>query len=260
MTPRPVRRGVARRWTVRQAVGLSVALGLIVFGVGLMALPTLEGWVGQWGQHQAAVENDLSKSRFALAMEDAYGEVSSDFESSIVSFEVGALPTTTDGRIIGLAGPQPAVASANAEPAGRFEPPPAFEGVTIRIPSIGLDQTVVEGVGRDHLQVGPGHYPGTAQPGYGGNVVISGHRTTFTRPFFDVDLLDSGDSIFLDTPRGTYRYVVQTTYVVDPTDLSPLVDTGAPVLTLTTCTPKGSADRRLIVVADLDGVPEELRS
>lgn len=260
MNPSPVRGGVARRWTVRQAIGLSLALGLVVFGLGLMAFPAIEGVVGQWSQHQAAVENDLSISRFALAMEDAYAEVASDFESSIVSFELGALPTTTDGRIIGLAGPQPLVASASAEPAGRFEPPPAFEGVTIRIPSIGLDQTVVEGVSRNHLQVGPGHFPGTAQPGYGGNVVISGHRTTFTRPFIDVDLLDSGDSIYLDTPQGTYRYVVQTSYVVDPTDLTPLADTGAPVLTLTTCTPKGSADKRLIVVAALDGVPEELRS
>ena len=111
---------------------------------------------------------------------------------------------------------------------------------------------------RDDLKIGPGHYPGTAYPGYSGNVVVSGHRTTFTKPFYDIDLLQPGDAIVLDTPTASYRYIVQHQYVVAPTDLSPLRATDEATLTLTTCTPKGSARERLIVVARLDGPPVDI--
>jgi len=50
---------------------------------------------------------------------------------------------------------------------------------TIQIPSIGLDQVIVEGVGEGQLQLGPGHYPETPLPGEAGNAGIAGHRTTW---------------------------------------------------------------------------------
>lgn len=235
-------------------------IALVLVGLVLMVRPAVEQLAGQWDQVERATEN--AQPRFALAMDRAYDVVVSDFEASVVSFEAGALPTTTDGRIIGLPGQQPGVAAAVATPEGAYAAPVPlrFDGATIRIPSISLDQVVVDGVSREHLKDGPGHYPGTALPGYVGNVVISGHRTTFTRPFYDVDLLTAGDSIFLDTPRGTYHYIVRASYVVDPSNLAPLADDGTPTLTLTTCTPKGSAEQRLIVVADLDGPPEDAGS
>ena len=246
-------------------MSMILSLAIMVAGAGMIAYPSLQELVGQWGQHDRAVNQDQATSRFALAMADAYGVVASDFEDALVSFEVGALPTTTDGLVIGVAGDQPLVAHAVSAPVGEFSlpailPPPVFENVSIRIPAIDVDQVVVEGVGREDLKLGPGHYPGTTQPGYIGNVVISGHRTTYTHPFYDIDLLASGDVIFLDTPRGTYRYVVRTSYVVDPSDLGPLAATDDAVLTLTTCTPKNSADQRLILIADLDGEPEGLSS
>ena len=40
------------------------------------------------------------------------------------------------------------------------------------IPKIDLDQIVVEGVSRDDLKDGPGHYPHTPLPGQPGNSAI----------------------------------------------------------------------------------------
>ncbi|MDH3192824.1 MAG: class E sortase [Acidimicrobiia bacterium] len=233
---------------------------LVLGGFALVAQPGAQELAGQWAQLERSQAN--ATPRYALAMGSAYDTVSSDFEASVVSFEIGALPSTTDGRIIGLPGHQPSIRTAQADPEGSFTAPVpvSFGGATIRVPAIDLDQAVVEGVSRENLKMGPGHYPGTALPGYSGNVVISGHRTTYTKPFYDVDMLVAGDSIFLDTPNGTYHYVVRTSYVVDPSNLEPLSDDGTPILTLTTCTPKGSADQRLIVVADLDGIPEDRQS
>ncbi len=120
----------------------------------------------------------------------------------------------------------------------------------IKIPSIGLDTVVVEGVTPSALRAGAGHYPTTPLPCEGGNVSIAGHRTTYGRPFGNIDQLKPGATIELTTPIGGCIYQVsKDPYVVAPTDLSVIDPTGERSLTLTTCHPKGSAAQRLIIRA-----------
>lgn len=123
------------------------------------------------------------------------------------------------------------------------------------IPKINLDIMVVEGVTTRDLQKGPGHYPGTPLPGQPGNVVISGHRTTYLHPFRNVDQLVAGDPIYLTTLTGTrYTYLVRNEKTVLPTDIGVIANTPDNRLTLTTCTPPYSASHRLIVIAMLQPV------
>ena len=68
------------------------------------------------------------------------------------------------------------------------------------IPSIGLDQVVVQGTDTADLREGPGHYPSTPYPGQPGNVAIAGHRTTYAHPFYDLNELVPGDTIELSVP------------------------------------------------------------
>jgi sortase A len=120
----------------------------------------------------------------------------------------------------------------------------------IKIPAIGLDTVVVEGVTPSALRAGAGHYPQTPLPCETGNVSIAGHRTTYGRPFGNVDQLKPGDTIELTTPIGGCVYqVAKDPYAVAPTDLSVIDPTGERSLTLTTCHPKGSAAQRLIIRA-----------
>lgn len=147
-------------------------------------------------------------------------------------------------------------------------PPPSGDAVAmLRIPKIGVDSAVVQGVERDDLRKGPGHYPETPLPGQLGNAAIAGHRTTYGEPFNRLDELSPGDSIEVTTLQGTFRYIVlpQTGddgslsghVVVDPSDVSVLQPTPDPkrpgeniaTLTLTTCNPKYSAAQRLVVRA-----------
>jgi sortase A len=145
----------------------------------------------------------------------------------------------------------------------------------IRIPRLGQDyhRVVVEGVGKEDLKKGPGHYPGTANPGAVGNTVISGHRTTYGAPFNRVDELRTGDAIVLETRDTWFTYRVTSETVVSPTAVEvtypvPGQRSAVPtkrLLTLTTCNPKYSARTRLIVHALLDtalpksaGVPPAL--
>jgi sortase A len=135
--------------------------------------------------------------------------------------------------------------------------PDAGTGVAeISIPKIGLNMVVVEGVSVDDLKKGPGHYPGTPLPGEAGNVVISGHRTTYLHPFRNIDQLSPGDTIYLTALNGvTYTYLVRSLTTVLPTDIAVVNNTPDNQLTLTTCTPPFSASHRLILVADLQGSP-----
>jgi sortase A len=120
----------------------------------------------------------------------------------------------------------------------------------IRIPAINLDMVVVQGTTADALRAGAGHYPSTPLPCDAGNVAIAGHRTTFGKPFANVDQLKPGDTIELDTPIGGCVYQVsKAPFVVTPEDLSVIAASTERTLTLTTCNPKGSAAQRLVVKA-----------
>jgi sortase A len=120
----------------------------------------------------------------------------------------------------------------------------------IRIPALGLDTVVVEGVTPSALRAGAGHYPQTPLPCEQGNVSIAGHRTTYGRPFGNVDQLKPGDTIELTTPIGGCVYqVAKAPYVVAPSEMGVLDPTSERSLTLTTCHPKGSAAQRLIIRA-----------
>ena len=121
----------------------------------------------------------------------------------------------------------------------------------IDIPKIGVHKIVVEGVGLPDLKKGPGHYPGTPLPGQKGNAAIAGHRTTYGAPFNRVDELKAGDSIFVQTVQGKWRYVVKETQIVSPTQVEVLDDKGDNRLTLTACHPKYSAAKRIVMVAEL---------
>ena len=126
----------------------------------------------------------------------------------------------------------------------------------IRIPSIDVDVVVVQGTKDESLKAGAGHYDNTAMPCEDGNVAIAGHRTTYGRPFADLDLLRPGDEIILETPVNSCTYVLEKRpYITTPDDIAVLDNKGDDRLTLTTCHPKGSARQRLIVVAMLSGEP-----
>ena len=121
----------------------------------------------------------------------------------------------------------------------------------IRVPVIGVDQVVFAGTDVKTLRSGPGHMAGTAVPGQPGNAVLSGHRTTYGRPFFDFDLLESGDRIEIETAIGVHVYEVREIQVVKPTDIWVTNDRPGGWLTLTTCEPKFSARQRLVVFAEM---------
>lgn len=120
----------------------------------------------------------------------------------------------------------------------------------LRIPRLGMDEVVVEGVGAAELRAGPGHLPGSAVPGESGNSVISAHRD---RHFRKLGALAIGDTVETETLAGRARWVVTKRTIVRR-GAPALYQTVQPALTLTTCWPigaLGSAPERLLFEARL---------
>ncbi len=119
----------------------------------------------------------------------------------------------------------------------------------LEIPRLQLSAIVLEGSDSRTLSGGVGRIPETADPGQNGNVVLSAHRDTFFRPLRQIR---AGDNVTLQTPIGLYRYVVEWTAVVNPSDTASLKATTDRSLTLVTCYPfryVGAAPQRFIVRA-----------
>ncbi len=114
---------------------------------------------------------------------------------------------------------------------------------------------VVQGVGVPDLKKGPGHLPTSAAPGEVGNLVLSGHRTTYGAPFADLGELQAGDALVVETADRWVTYRTTGSQVVAPSAVevtlpvpgSPDATPTQAVITLTTCDPKYSARQRLIV-------------
>ena len=142
----------------------------------------------------------------------------------------------------------------------------------VRIPRFGDDyaKPIFEGSDRDTLIKGVGHYPGTAMPGQVGNFAISAHRTTYGRPFHNIDRLKKGDVIVVETKTSYNVYTVDRHILVTPNQ----VEVIAPVpqhpgdqpaqawMTMTSCHPKFSARQRFVVFSKFvksipraDGLP-----
>jgi sortase A len=157
--------------------------------------------------------------------------------------------------------PGPSTPRPTTAPATVPEPAVGKAFAVLRVPRFGADwvRPVIEGTGHDVLQRGVGHYRGTAMPGAVGNFAIAGHRTTWGRPFHDIDRLRAGDLVVVETRSAYSVYAVRSHLVVDPTDVQVITPVpnrpGARAtsgwLTMTACHPKYSAAHRYVVFAQL---------
>lgn len=120
----------------------------------------------------------------------------------------------------------------------------------LEIPRLGFSELVVHGDDDNILDVAIGHLPDTPLPWHPGNSAMAGHRDGHFRPLKDVR---QGDVITIQTRRGTLRYVLRSTKIVMPDDLSVLAPTESRTLTLITCYPFsyiGNAPQRFIITAE----------
>jgi len=135
------------------------------------------------------------------------------------------------------------------------------------IPKINVSVPTIYDVGTDYdsqmkaMVSGVANFPITgasSRPGQIGNTVFAGHSSNdiidtgdYKFIFAKLDKLTVGDTIYINYQSKRYIYTVTSTEVVLPTDVGKLIyPTTKPILTLVTCTPLGTALKRLLVTAE----------
>jgi LPXTG-site transpeptidase (sortase) family protein len=87
----------------------------------------------------------------------------------------------------------------------------------LRIPAIGVNETVVEGTTSGTLASGPGHRRDTMLPGQAGTSVLLGRAAAFGGPFGRLQELQPGDEITAVTGQGEHTFaVIGVRYAGDP--------------------------------------------
>ena len=135
------------------------------------------------------------------------------------------------------------------------------------IPKINVNVPVVYNVGYVHnsqmdaMEKGVAHFaiPGAnSVPGQVGNTVLSGHSSNdlfdpgdYKFIFAQLEKMQQGDTIYINYNSVRYTYTVTKKEVVLPSQVDKLTYvTDKPILTLITCTPLGTAEKRLLVTAE----------
>lgn len=136
------------------------------------------------------------------------------------------------------------------------------------IPKINVDAPFVydvpsieESIIQKKLESGVVHYPipgANSMPGQKGNTVILGHSSNdvfdngaYKFVFVQLDQLVKGDTFYLNYKGTRYTYTVTDKEVINPNQVSKLVlPEDKPMATLVTCTPPGTALKRLVVYAE----------
>ncbi|GAA1793764.1 class E sortase [Agromyces lapidis] len=147
---------------------------------------------------------------------------------------------------------------ANAEPFAvmyvpRFDTPGTHDSV----------RNIAEGYGLDVLnsfELGVGHYPGTQMPGEVGNFAIAAHRSAYGGGMHEIEQLQLGDAIYIQTKDGWYTYRFRdfeyvtpaTTEVLSPVPHHPELQPTDRIITLTSCNPLYSTDERIIAYGVLE--------
>jgi sortase A len=136
-------------------------------------------------------------------------------------------------------------------------PPPAIptqgptQALRVVIPAINVDSIIVQGDGWDQLKKGVGQRVGTPDPGQIGNLVLSAHNDIFGEIFRRLDELTPGDEVQVYTASQIFTYVITSSDIVPPTQVSVMDPTAHPSITLISCYPYLVDNKRIVVFADL---------
>lgn len=120
------------------------------------------------------------------------------------------------------------------------------------ITKIAVDAPITEGRNDSALKLGMWRRPLSSTPDKGGNTVITGHRFQYTsgpNTFFNLDKITVNDLIYVYWEGKEYIYEVYETSVVLPNKVDIENNTNESILTLYTCTPLWTSQKRLVVKA-----------
>lgn len=132
------------------------------------------------------------------------------------------------------------------------------ENTILQIKSVDIKGRVVDGEDANAMERGFWYYPLSAAPGKQGNTILIGHRFLHLPPkqdtFFNLDKVKIGDKISIQQDENTYTYTVINIKEVEKNDNRILANTSDYRITLITCTPLWTSEKRLVITGKMDKV------
>jgi sortase A len=162
------------------------------------------------------------------------------------------------GTTIPFSAPASTIAPAEIGPINAPTDQEAF--ALLYIPRIGNDvwaTPIFEGVKSKQLNSGIGHYPQSQIPGEEGNFSLFGHRNSNGQPFINIQNLQIGDEVIVETKDFWFVYTLKHDKIVRPSaiwvtgvnrlpELELATDDPYKVITLITCEPRHSTAKRWV--------------
>lgn len=158
--------------------------------------------------------------------------------------------------LIILNSPDKAVLTSSQQSA--FLEAQGYDADKLIIPKLSLSEPILSG-DASVLEKGVWHrFPERGNPKEGGNTILAGHRYVFAwlpqkvveqSRLYNLDKLETGDSIYVNWEGKQYEYTVQEKKTVSPNESSIEAPSIEDQLTLYTCTLNGQADGRIVIIA-----------
>ena len=123
------------------------------------------------------------------------------------------------------------------------------------VPRMGVRSRIINGTSLAALKKVPGLYETSRLPCEGeGNVIIAAHRDVYGAWFYSIDKIREGDKLRIYFEDKIYVYDYKDTNIVERNDWSLLKEGEEQMLILTSCHPKGTSEKRIIVRAVLSDI------
>lgn len=136
------------------------------------------------------------------------------------------------------------------------------QNTTLAIQPLNIEGEILQGESSFRMNDGFWHFPTSVFPGERGNMVVIGHRFMHLPPrqdtLFNLEEIKIGEEIVITTThpetqqQDQFRYIVIETKIVEANDISIVEETQDYRLTLITCTPLWTSEKRFVVIAKLD--------
>lgn len=227
-------------------VEIAAVIGLIFLGVALFnGVNTLE-------EETAAAQAAAEQQRLAtlptveatpqLTLNRVVLPTGHTFAGNQPQFNFAEIPENMRSRVVNQVYLPPDIARV-----------PITDNTPLRviIPALNVDNTIVQGVDWNALQQGVGMLPNGAVPNSNSdNVVLAAHNDIYGEIFRDLDQLQPGDQLQIQTQSGFHTYQVREWLRVEPDDVHVMDSQGTPMVTLISCYPYRVNNERIIVYAD----------
>lgn len=226
-------------------VEIAAVLGIVVIAVNLFgAIQTLERETSE-AQALADEQRRLTIPTIAptptVRLENVVLPGGHIFVNGVPQFNYSEVPS----HLV------PLVESQWVQPPISRPPRTSETALSIVIPRIDINGSIVQGVDLDALKQGVGQLPNAINPGDdAGNVVFAAHNDIYGQLFRRLDELQIGDEFTVQTETRIHTYRVTETRIVDPNDVSVLENRQGATATLISCYPYQVNTQRIVVFAD----------